>query len=70
MVNIRELKEELSQVDIKKYKNDTPDMLIAMEMIYIEILQEGDTHSDYEDDIIWALRKVDNAKFQLEVMLL
>ena len=39
-------------------------------MIYSKILQEESSYSDYEDDILNTLEKINNIEYNLEIMFL
>ena len=70
MVNVRDIKEELSMVKIQDFNNYILDMLMVMEMLYEKILWEGGLHDDCEDDLLKALAIVENENFSLKVILM
>ena len=70
MVNVHNMKDKLSMFKIQDCNYDVIDMLTAIELLYEEILREGGTHSDYEDNLVRALSIVDTAQFNLEIILI
>ena len=59
-VSVRELKKQMTKMEVKMHGKNVKSMLTFMQILHSEMLQEDGSHDDYIDDVPVSLMTVDN----------
>ena len=70
IVSVRELKKQLTKMEVKTHGKNVKFMLTSMQMLHSETLQEGGFYDDYVDSVLADLMTVDNDELKLGIMLM